>query len=179
LCWAGKQKKIGEEVFYSRVDIELMNEEVRLFYSFLDEVQITYNEQSFIVTEYILLGLDKKEIYYPLEKTIIHFKDNGKHDIVHEFMFEPPQYDTTILQHIYENNNTIISKIESNEPLSVLEHQDVVRLPKSYLICYLNGFNDAKDQLKKAKSYIKSLNDKTIYIKYKEVIRVLRKVKYH
>lgn len=178
LCWAGKKKKIGDEVFYSRVDIELMNEQVRLFYSFLDEVQITYNEQSFIVTEYISLGIDKKETHYPLEKTIIHFKDNGKHDIVHEFMFEPPQYDRTILQHIYENNNTIIAKIENNVPLSVLEHQDVMRLPKSYLICYLNGFIDAKDQLKKAKIYIKGFDDKITYIKYKEVLRVLRKVQY-
>ncbi len=179
LCWAGKQKIIDGETYYSRVDIELINEQVRLFYSSLDEVKITYNEQSFIVTEYISLGIDKKETYYPLEKTIIHFKDNGKHDIVHEFLFEPPQYDQTILQHIYENNNTIISKIESEEPLSVLEHQDVEKLPKSYLICYLNGFTDAKDQLKKAKNYIKNLDDKTTYIKYKEVMRVLRKVKYY
>ena len=94
-------------------------------------------------------------------------------------MFEPPQYDQTILQHIYENNNTIITKIENNIPLSVLEHQDVMRLPKSYLICYLNGFIDAKDQLKKAKIYIKGFDDKTTYIKYKEVMRVLRKVEYH
>lgn len=179
LCWAGKRKTIDGETYYSRVDIELINEQVRLFYSSLDEVRITFNEQSFIVTEYISLGIDKKETYYPLEKTIINFKDNGKHDIVHEFLFEPPRYDSTIIQHIYDNNNTIVSKIEHKVPLSVLEHQDVEKLPKSYLICYLNGFTDAKDQLKKAKNYIKNLEDKTTYIKYKEVMRVLRKVKYY
>jgi len=48
------------------------------------------------------------------------------------------------------------------------------------LICYLNGFLDAKEQLEKAKMYIKNLDDKAVtYVKYKEAVRVLRKVKYH
>ena len=179
LCWAGKKSITNSEEFFSRVDIELINEQVRLFFSVLDEVQITYNEHTFIVTEYILLGVDKNESHYPLEKTIIHFKDNGKHDIAKEFLFEPPQYDKNIIQHIYNNNNAVIHKIEKNIPLSVIEHEDVYRLPTTYLICYLNGFLDAAEQLKKAKNYIKKLENKAAYIQYKEVIRVLRKVKYH
>ena len=63
--------------------------------------------------------------------------------------------------------------------MSVIEHEDVARLPNNYLISYLNGYLDAKEQLEKAKNYIRNLKDKTTYIKYKEVIRVLRKVKYH
>jgi len=179
LCWAGKKKVLNGKEFYSRVDIELVNEQIRLFYSALDEVQIKYNNHSFIITEYILLGLDANEIHYPLEKTIIHFKDNGKHDISKEFLFKPPQYDTTIIKHTYEYNNKIIAKIEHGISLSVTEYEDVFKLPTNYLICYLNGFLDAKKQLEKAKVYIKNLPDKTTYIKYKEAIRVLRKVKYH
>ena len=178
LCWAGKKKLINNEEFYTRVDIELVNEQVRLFYSSLDDVQIIYNEQSFIITEYIVLGIDKTENHYPLEKTIINFKDNGKYDIVTEFLFKAPLYDATILTHIYNNNNCITSKIEQNKPLSVTEHEDVYKLPTSYLICYLNGFLEATEQLKKAKNYIKKLDNKTTYIKYKEAMRVIRKVKY-
>lgn len=178
LCWAGEQKKINGETFLSRVDIELINEQVRLFFSSLDDVQITHNHQSFIITEYILLGIDKKETRYPLEKTIINFKDNGKHDIITEFLFEPPKFDDTMMQHIYENSNRIISKIQEEEPLSVLEHEDVLRLPTNYLLCYFHGFVDAPEQLKQAKAYIKNLEDKTTYVKYKEAMRVLRKVKY-
>lgn len=178
LCWAGKKKVIKNEEFLTRVDIELVNEQVRLFFSALDDVQISYNEQSFIITEYIMLGIDTSEKRYPLEKTIIHFKDNGKHDIVTEFLFKPPVYDSVILKYVYDNNNAIIAKIENNLSLSVTEHEDVYKLPTSYLICYLNGFLDAPEQLKKAKSYIKNLEDKTTYIKYKEAIRVLRKVKH-
>lgn len=179
LCWAGKKSYINGKELYSRVDIELINERVQLFYSSLDEVEIKFNEHSFIITEHILLGLEKHEIHYPLEKTIIHFKDNGKLDIIKEFLFDPPKYDTTIIKHIYENSNVIVDKITRNIPLSVTEHEDVHRLPNNYLICYLNGFLDAKEQLEKAKKYIRKLDDKTTYIKYKDVIRVLRKVKYH
>lgn len=179
LCWAGKKKIIQGEEFLTRVDIELVNEQVRLFFSALDDVQISYNERSFIITEYIMLGIDDSEKRYPLEKTIIHFKDNGKHDIATEFLFDPPQYDRTIIKHIYENNNVIVNKIENNIALSVTEHEDVFKLPTSYLICFLNGYFDVPTQLKKAKSYIKSLDDKTTYIKYKEAMRVLRKVKYN
>ena len=178
MCWAGKKKLIGEKLFYTRVDIELINEQVRLFFSALDDVQIAYNEQSFIITEYIVLGIDESEKHYPLEKTIIHFKANGKHDIVTEFLFEAPIYNPVILNHIYDNNNRIVNKIENNKQLSVTDIENVYKLPTSYLICFLNGFLDAAKQLKKTKNYIKNLKDKTTYIKYKEAIRVLRKVRY-
>ena len=178
LCWAGKKKKINNQEFYTRVDIELINEQVRLFFSSLDDVQITYNKYSFMITEYILLGIDKNEQHYPLEKTIINFKNNGKHDIVTEFLFQPPKFDEVLIQHIYQNCNDIITKIENKISLSVIEHEDVLRLPTNYLICYLHGHEDAGEQLKKAKDYIKNIEDKTTYVKYKEAMRVLRKVKY-
>ena len=179
LCWAGKKTIIKGEEFFSRVDIELINEQVRLFFSALDEVQINYNSHSFIITEYILLGIDKNENHYPLEKTIIHFKNNGKHDIVKEFLFTPPKFNPTVINHLYNNSNTIVSKIDKNLSLSVTEHEDVLRLPTNYLISYLYGHLDAPDQLRKAKEYIKKMPDKTTYIKYKESMRVLRKVKYN
>lgn len=178
LCWAGKKTIIKGKEFFSRVDIELINEQVRLFFSALDEVQITYNSHSFIITEYILLGIDKHETHYPLEKTIIHFKDNGKHDIVKEFLFIPPKFDASVVNHIYNNCNSIVSKIENKQSLSVTDHEDVLRLPTNYLISYLYGHLEAPDQLRKAKEYIKNIADKTTYIKYKEAMRVLRKVKY-
>ena len=178
LCWAGEEKIINEDKFYSRVDIELINEQVQLFFSALDDVQISYNNTSFIITEFIYLGLEKQEKHYPLEKTIINFKENGKHDIVKEFLFIPPKFNDEIIQHVYQNFNAIITKIATKKALSVTEHEDVLRLPTNALICYLHGFIDTTEKLKKAKNYIKNLDDKTIYIKYKEALRVIRKVKY-
>jgi len=178
LCWAGKSKVINGEEYLTRVDIELINEQVRLFFSDLDDVQITYNENSFIITEYITLGVDHEQKLFPLEKTIINFKDNGKHDIVSEFLFIPPQYNAKLVDHIYQNCTGIINKIKNNTPLSVLEHQDVEKLPNHCLISYLHGYEEAGEELREAKEYIKQLADKTIYIKFKEALRVIRKVKY-
>ena len=178
LCWAGRKTMIRGREFFSRVDIELINDQVRLFFSALDDVQIRYNTHSFIITEFILLGIDKQETHYPLEKTIIHFKDNGKLDIVKEFLFVPPKFDPTVIAHIFTNSNRIVSKIAQAKSLSVTEHEDVLRLPTNYLISYLYGHLEAPVQLRKAKEYIKNLPDKTTYIKYKDAMRVLRKVKY-
>lgn len=179
LCWAGEQKISNGEKYFTRVDIELINEQVKLFFSALDDVQITYNKNSFIVTEYIFLGLEKQEEHYPLEKTIINFKQNGKYSIVKEFLFKPPKFDASIIHHIYISTSQIISKIEKQIPLSNSEKNDILRLPNNYLICYLHGFLEATEHLKKAKSYLKSLLDKTPYIRYKEAMRIIRKVKYN
>ncbi len=73
----GKQKKIRDKTFFSRVDIELINEQVKLFYSALDEVTIDDDDRTFSITEYIPLGLNDKTSYYPLEKVTLHFYENG------------------------------------------------------------------------------------------------------
>jgi len=178
LCWAGERKIINEQEFFSRVDIELINEQVKLFFSALDDVQISYNNHTFIVEEYIYLGLEKQEKYYPLEKTIINFKNNGKHNIVKQFLFEPPVFNEEIMIHIYNNCNLIVQKIVQKKSLTVTEQEDILRLPTNYLICYLHGFLDIVEQLKKAKTYIKNLANKTTYVKYNEALRIIRKVKY-
>ncbi|MCG1034993.1 ATP-binding protein [Polaribacter sargassicola] len=178
LCWAGEKKVIKGEDFFSRVDIELINEQVKIFFSSLDDVQITYNKDSFIVTEYLYLGLEKQEELYPLEKTIINFKENGKHSIVKEFLFVPPKFDENIVRIIYNTCNNLVAKTERKEILSDIEKAEILRLPTNYLICYLHGFLEVSIQLKKAKNYIRNLDDKTTYIKYKEAMRIIRKVKY-
>ena len=178
LCWAGEKKIINNEEFFSRVDIELINERVKLFFSSLDDVQISYNNKSFIITEYILLGIDKNETHYPLEKTIINFKTNGRHDIVREFLFVPPKLNIHIMIGIYKNCESIVKKIDANIKLTTLEDKAILRLPTDCLVCFLHGFSDAKKQLKKVKNYIKNLENKTTYIKYKEAMRVIRKIEY-
>lgn len=178
LCWAGQKKVVGDKVFYSRVDIELINEQVRLFYSTLDEVKIEFNEQSFIITEYVFLRINDVFDYYPLEKTIINFKENGKHDIVTEILFKPPQFDKVVLHHIFNNCNTILQKLKKNILLTENEKIDLLELPTNYMICVFNEIPNAFLKLKESKQYLKNLEDKTSYIKYKEAVRVLRKVNY-
>ena len=177
ICWAGKKNTTGDKTYYSRVDIELINEQVRLYYSFLDQVSIEYNSSTFIVTEYIKLGINEDHKYYPLEKKSIHFKDNGKYNMVTDLLFDPPDYDRKILYQIFNDNNVILKKLKSNVTLTSIEQKNLKKFPTTYFICALNGFTTAKSKLTESKSYLKALEDKSAYILYKESIRVLRKVK--
>jgi hypothetical protein len=68
ICWAGTQKSA---VNLSRVDIELINEQVKLFYSAQDVVAI-YDEDSFTIMEYVPLGLNDKTSF-TLGKQTIYF----------------------------------------------------------------------------------------------------------
>tara|TARA_R110000751_G_scaffold14621_3_gene47424 strand:+ start:72315 stop:73445 length:1131 start_codon:yes stop_codon:yes gene_type:complete len=177
LCWSGEKKQVKDETFYSRVDIELINEQVRLFFSTLDEVAITFNEDSFTIIEYLKLGLQNSYKYYPLEKTVINFTDNASYNIESTLVFNPPQFDKKVLHHIYNSNNVILEKLKKRQILNNNEIKDLNNLPDTYLICYLNLFHEALDKLNEAKPYLKPLPE--VYRKYKDVLRILRKVKYN
>ena len=177
VCWAGNLKRVKNEVYYSRVDIELINEQVKLFYSALDEVSISYDQHSFSIVEYVQLGLGSRQNYYPLEKVNISFSDNGTYHIQSELIFTPPQFDRKTLHHIFNTNNALLTKLERNARLKPAEMEDLRHLPSTYLICYLNGFEEAKDQMDQARPLLKKHN-RAIYNSLKESLRVLRKVKY-
>jgi hypothetical protein len=178
LCWSGQKKVVKTKTLFSRVDIELINEQVRLFFSTFDEVSISYTEDSFEIIEYVNLGLQNSFKYYPLEKTIIHFTENANYKIKTTLVFEPPQFDKKVLHHIYNTNNALIEKMKNGVILNENEEQDLKNLPATYLICYLNSFHEAIDKLNEAKIYLKSYSQ-DMYSNYKESIRIFRKVKYN
>ena len=177
LCWAGHKKVVKGNTYYSRVDIELINEQVRLFYSALDEVSITYDEDTFTILEYVNLGVQERFKYYPLEEVVIRFRESGTYTIDTNLVFNPPHFDKKVLHHIFNNNNVIFYKLKRGIPLNQGEHKDLFELPNTYLICYLNGFESAIQKLEEVRPLLKNY-DKEIYSRYKEAIRILRKVKY-
>ncbi len=177
MCWAGQKKIVKNEVFYSRVDIELINEQVRLFFSTLDEVSIEYNDDSFKIVEYVNLGFQGSDKYFQLEETIINFGNNANYTIDTRLLFDPPQYDKKVLHHVYNSNNALLERLKKGIALTKHEEQDLKNLPVTYLISYFNAFPDAIDKLLEAKPYLKAHN-KEVYMLYKEAIRILRKVKY-
>lgn len=178
LCWAGQKKVVNDEVLFSRVDIELINEQVRLFFSTLDEVAIEFDDGSFKILEYVNLGLHNQDAYFPLEKTIIKFENNANYNMDTKLLFEPPQYDKKVLHHIFNSNNVILEKLKKGLALHKDEVQDLKNLPLTYLICYFNDFDDAIEKLQEAKEYLRLQSDE-IFALYKETIRILRKVKYN
>ncbi len=178
VCWAGNKKKIRDREYYSRVDIELVTEQVKLFYSALDEVSIDYDENSFVITEYISLGLNDKTSYYPFERVSLTFFDNGYYKMKSEMLFEPPQYNRKMLHHIYNSNLSLLGKLQKGLLLQPSEISDLENLPQIMMICYLNGFEDAKQKLIDAKPFLKSIDNPFVFISFKEVMRILRKMKY-
>jgi hypothetical protein len=179
ICWAGIPKKIRDKTYFSRVDIELVNEQVKLFYSAQDDVAIEYDENTFTITEYVPLGLNDKTSYYPLEQQKISFYDNGYYKIETEMLFEPPQYNRKVLFHIYNSTLSLLTKLQKSQELSEREELDLENVPSTLMICYLNGFEDAKHKLIDAKSLLKQYKNAAVYVNFKEIMRVLRKVKYN
>ncbi len=178
VCWAGNKKVVKGTTYYSRVDIELINEQVKLFYSALDEVSINYTEDTFTITEYVSLGLNDKTSYYPLEEVNIHFHDNGYYKMDSNMFFDPPQYNRRMMYHIYNANLALLNKLEKGLPFSEREKKDMENLSSTLMICYLNGFEDARQKLIDAKPLLKNYEDPSVYISFKEAMRVLRKMKY-
>ncbi len=178
VCWAGNKKIVRDKIYYSRVDIELVNEQIKLFYSALDEVSIEFNEDSFSITEYVCLGLNDKTSFYPLEKVTIRFFDNGYYKIDSEMLFDPPQYNKKMLHHIYNASNAILTKLQKGVVLQPSEKRDLINIPHTLMICYLNDFKEAKQKLIDAKIFLKHFENPIVYISFKEVMRILRKMKY-
>lgn len=176
ICWAGVPKTMREKTFLSRVDIELINEQIKLFYSAQDVVTIEYNDDTFTITEYVPLGLNDKTSYYPLEEQTIHFFDNGYYKIDRQMLFQPPEFNRKMLYHIYNSNMALLSKLQKEIALSEREMKDLENLPSTFMICHLNGFEDARQKLIDAKLLLKP--HKHIYSSFKESLRILRKMKY-
>ncbi|WP_445453482.1 ATP-binding protein [Flavobacterium sp. 25HG05S-40] len=179
ICWAGNPKKIRDTTYLSRVDIELINEQVKLFYSALDVVSIQYDEQSFTIIEHVPLGLNDKTSFYPLEQQKISFFDNGYYKIENQMLFEPPEFNKKMLHHIYNSNVALLNKMQKGIAISAREEKDLENLSSTLMLCYLNGFDDAKQRLIDAKPLFKAQKNPTVYLSFKEAMRILRKMKYN
>lgn len=178
ICWAGTTRKVREQTFLSRVDIELINEQITLFYSAQDDVTITFDDDTFTITEYVPLGLNDRTSYYPLEQQTLHFYDNGYYKIERQMLFQPPVYSRKMLFHIYNSNLALLMKLQKDIPLTPREHRDLENLPSTFMICHLNGFDDAKQKLIDAKALLKAYPKPSVYLSFKEAMRIMRKMKY-
>ena len=176
LCWAGnKSVKDGQE-YWSRVDIELINEQVRLYYSALDQVQLHWNEDKFEILEFVQLGIDNQVQFYELERQTFVFKENGHYTIETEVLFQPPQYEKSSLFHVYTSCKQLLDVLRAGDKLQTHQIADVQRLPENLLICHFNDMGDALDELTSCKKLLKPYP--VAYEQWKQAMRILRKVKY-
>jgi hypothetical protein len=177
ICWSGKTKHKKNQEYYSRVDIEMVNEQVRLFYSALDEVQITYDDDSFSILEFVELGLGDRQAYHPLERQTLRFFPNGTYKLETKILFNPPYYDRRTLHHIYNANLSLLAKLSTGASLSGRELTDLRSMPETMLICQFNNVGEPIEKMKAQRQQLKNYPD--TYKAYKESLRILRKVKYN
>ena len=178
ICWSGIKRVIRDTTYYSRVNIEFVNEQIKLFYSALDAVTITQEKDKFIITEYLNLGLNDRTTPYAFEQVKITFNDNGTYRISHDWLFQAPTYNPRIIRHIYLSNLQLISHINNNCMLTDTQEKMLTNLPHNMMICYLNGYLTAIEELIEIKDYLKQYPDPAIFSAFKEVMRVIRKLKY-
>jgi hypothetical protein len=156
----------------------LINEQVKLFYSDLDEVEIQFDEDKFQIIEYVHLGLQNRFNYYPLEKVMIHFRDNMHYDIESKLMFEPPKFEQKTLRQYLNHNDSLLKKLKDKIALNSVEIRELVNLSTIYLIAYLNGFDSSLEKLEEAKPLLKGVHPKA-FQRLKDNLRILRKIKYN
>jgi hypothetical protein len=70
---------------------------------------------------------------------------------------------------IFTTLTSLLAKLKKGLLLTVSEHKDLENVPSTLMICYLNGFDDAKEKL-----VTKPLLSPQIYLSFKEA-RILRK----
>lgn len=178
LCWAGIEKTVDDKTYLSRVDIELINEQLKIFYSALDEVVISYDDEEFVITEYIKLSFKRNNLYVPFSIQKIVFNDEMTYKITSEIIFKTPEVDKRHLHHIYNYYLAVLKKLENNIKLSEVEQYDLKNLCYSLMLCYLHGFKNAKEVLIEHKEVFKQSDYSFLYTSFKEVMRILRKLKY-
>lgn len=178
VCWAGVEKVKKNATYLSRVDIELINEQVKIFYSALDEVSISYTESEFVITEYVKIGFRKNNRYLPFGVQKIIFNDSMTYRITSEIIFKTPEIDNRHLHHLYNYYLAVLNKLKSSKRLTTTEENDLENLCYSLMLCYLHGFNHAKDVLIAHKEVFKNGKYPFLYTAFKEVMRLLRKLKY-
>ena len=178
LCWAGVKKQVKDQAYYSRVDIELINEQVRLFYSALDEISVVYTSDLFEITEYVSFKIKDKRDFFPFEKVCIHFNNEGSYQITRKLVFERPIYDAYLLQEMFTNCNALISKIKQDIDLSENENSKLKNVGSTLALCHLYGYEEALQILQDFQEYLKQNEKITLLASIKGALRVLRKLKY-
>ena len=156
----------------------MINEQVKLFYSNLDEVEIHWTENEFIITEYVKLNINELEKFFPLEEVKIIFNENGSYQMEARLLFSPPELDKKSLFHRLNANNALIKKLEKGAVLNPAEQEDLYQLAPSYMLCYLNNIAVAKKQLLHAQEFLRRQGE-SVYETYKDTQRILRKIKYN
>ena len=95
-----------------------------------------------------------------------------------DFLFEPPVFEKKLLHHIMNSQKTIAERLIAKKSLSTAQNKEVEALSPTLMLCYLNGFEEAKSLLYAIQNPLRDYNS-VAYQSHKDSMRILRKIKYH
>lgn len=150
ICFSG----YGLYPNFSEVDVRIINEEVRLFFSAIKDVQIEISDNEFKILQFQSLGFDDKINDYPHEITTISFYENGTYYVQKNFVFEPPIFEATEIQELYNRSKALERKILAKEKLTQSESEFWEGIANYFFICYFNGIEAAKIDFYNSRNYI-------------------------
>lgn len=154
VCWSGYEDKFGDEPILSEVDIRIINDDVRLFFSAIQKVRVEITDSTFKITEYINMGFDDNFSLHPYEETLLTFYDNGRYSIDIELIFKPPKYDEEQIEQLYKRTKRAENNWLNNLPNENEENWFSEGIAQYYLVCYLNGIDEAKNDLIASREYL-------------------------
>ncbi len=149
VCWSGWK---GTS-FHTEVDVQIMNEGVRLFFSANQDVKIEITEDEFKIDEYVFLGYEGNYVHVPYESTSIYFGDNGTYSITKKNVFSPPLFPKDQIESLYQK-----CKLEEKR-ICEFGFDDTnwaftEGISMYFFICYLNGIPQALDDFFRSEEYV-------------------------
>jgi hypothetical protein len=153
LCWSAWRDKYGKRDYYTEIDIQLLNENKKIFISAVQYADIIINDKEFKIIELVPLGYDENFDLYPLEETSIKFLDNGTYSITTKIVFEFPNFPKEEIDKLYVRTKALTEKFKEGVfPKEERNFQEGIA--EYYLLCYLNGIKEARTDLIESINYL-------------------------
>ena len=152
VVWGGcKDSEDADSI--NEVNIYILNESKRFFYSCLQDIEIQYTDEQFKVIEYIGFLFEDEMIGAPFEELKIEFRNNGTYNITKHCVLTPPTFDKEKVSNLYSKAKEVESKFKNNK-LTEHDFNFGEALANHFLICYFNGIEEAKNDLINSIDYL-------------------------
>ena len=128
ICYSGYVDKFDGEIFLSEVNIELIGENVQLFYSACEEIQINVSDDHIEIVKYVPLHFHEKAHYFPFESKTVAFSSTGGYEIKDRFIFDPPKISKREAAAIVRRYKKVHKKIGSELAFGELDEEEYMKL---------------------------------------------------
>ena len=146
VCYSGWVDKINDESFLSEANIELIGENVQLFYSACEHIQISTSDNKIEIVKYVCLHFNEEMHYFPFESKAIVFSPASGYEINDRFIFNLPKISKREAASIVQRYKKVHKKIGDGLSLNELTQEEDMKLGlycDELLVSFFNGNKEA------------------------------------